>query len=101
MAAKSNGWYWFSLLALVAGLALYASERDLPGLYEDHTERTIKLQALEDDAQRLERKKVSLEHKIMGLDTDKVIQESAVRKTTGHVRDGETIYRIPLPDENN
>ena len=101
MAAKSNGWYWFSLLALVAGLALYASERDLPGLYEEHTESTLELQALEHDAQRLEREKVSLEHKIKGLDTDKVIQESAVRKTTGHVRDGETIYRIPLPNEKN
>ena len=99
MAAKTNGWYWITLLALVAGLALYASERDLPSLYQSYTKSTQKLQALDDRAQGLERQKLQLEHNIMGLDTDSVIQESAIRKNTRHVRKGETIYRVELPTE--
>ena len=101
MAAKSTGWYWLSLLVLVAGLALYASERDLPGIYEGYSESKIELQTLGDKAQRLEREKVQLEHRIMGLDTDAVIQESAIRKSTGRVRKDEIIYRVELPDEHD
>ena len=101
MAPRTNGLYWFTLLALMAGLALYASERDLPLLYQDYTQSTQKLQALEDDAQSLEREKLQLEHKIMGLDINSVVQESAIRKNTGHVRKGETIYRVELPNEKD
>lgn len=99
MAPRSKGWYWICLIALVAGLVLYASERDFPGLYEGYTESTLELETLGNHAERLERDKLKLEHKIMGLDTNSVVQESAIRKNTGHVRDGETIYHVELPKE--
>lgn len=99
MTPKKSGWYWLAIALLMVGLVLYASEHDLPGLYEDHTENTQQLQTLGEKAQRLEREKLQLEQKITGLNSNSVVQESAIRKNTGHVRQGETIYRVELPEE--
>ena len=101
MAPKTNGWYWITLLAMMAGLALYASERNLPGLHDGYTKSSQQLQTLEETAQRLEREKLRLEHKIMGLDTDSVIQESAIRKNTKHIRKDETVFKVDLPNEQD
>jgi cell division protein FtsB len=82
---------------MFAGLAFYASERDLIGLYYEYESSEQQLVILSEDIARLEQEKVRLDHKIVGLGFDPLIVETAVRKNTGQVREGETIYRVEIP----
>jgi cell division protein FtsB len=99
MTSKSNGWYWIGLLVVFAGMATYASEKNLVGLYHGYQESEEELLQLDDEIVRLEAQKANLEHKIEGLDTDPIVVEMAIRRNTGHVREGETIYRVEIPAE--
>jgi cell division protein FtsB len=98
MRQSTNGWYWIGLLALVAGMAFYASERDLIGVHEDYKESEVHLQVLDEQVQALEIEKRQLERKVQGLGTDPLIVETEIRKATGRVRKGETVYRVELPE---
>lgn len=82
---------------MVAGLAFYASEKDLIGLYQGYQESEERLVVLDKQIVELEQEKAGLELKIVGLDTDPLVVETAIRKNTGHVREGETIYRVEIP----
>jgi cell division protein FtsB len=82
---------------MFAGLAFYASEKDLIGLYYGHQGSEERLLNLERDIAELEVEKKQLERKISGLDTDPVLIEMAIRRNTGHVRKGETVYRVEIP----
>ena len=84
---------------IFAGMAMYASEKNLIGLYHSYQESEEQLIQLDEEIVQLENKKAKLERKIEGLDTDPLIVEMAIRKNTGHVREGETIYRVEIPAE--
>jgi cell division protein FtsB len=99
MRSSTNGWYWIGLLAIFAGLAFYASEKDLIGLYHGYEESESHLVELDEEIVSLEREKARLEQKIEGLDHDALVVETAIRMNTGHVREGETIYQVELPKD--
>mgnify|MGYP002530239336 CR=1 FL=1 len=82
---------------MFAGLTFYASERNLAGLYQGYQAGEMQLVELDVRIAELEQEKVRLERKIVGLDTDPLIVEVAIRKNTGHIRKGETIFRIEMP----
>jgi len=82
---------------MFAGLALYASEKDLIGLYYSYESSEEQLVVLQDDIEGLELTKLQLERAVSGLDTVPLLRESAIRKNTGDVREGDTIYLIKLP----
>lgn len=97
MRSKTNGWYWIGLLVMFAGLTFYASEKDLVELYHGYRNSEERLVELDDRIVELGQEKADLERKIVGLDTDPVVVEMAIRKNTGHVRKGETIFRVEIP----
>ena len=99
MTSNSNGWYWIGLLVIFAGMATYASEKNLITLYHSYQESEEQLVQLDDEIVQLKVQKAKLERKIKGLDTDPLVVEMAIRKNTGHVREGETIYRVEIPAE--
>lgn len=98
MKQQTNGWYWIALLALLAGMAYYASEKDLIGVHENYLESEVALEELDARVNALEIEKVQQEKKVRGLNTDPLIAETEIRKATGHVREGETVYRVTLPE---
>ena len=98
MKSQTNGWYWIALLAMLAGLAFYASEKDLIGVHEDYLESEIELEELDAQVHALEIEKAQHERKVYGINTDPLIAETEIRKATGHVREGETVYRVTLPE---
>ncbi|MFP6598211.1 MAG: septum formation initiator family protein [Candidatus Hydrogenedentota bacterium] len=100
MRSKTNGWYWTGLLAMFAGLTFYASEKNLVELYHDYENSEKQLVELDGRIVELEVEKARLERKIVGLDTDPLIVEMAIRKNTGHIRKGETIFRVEVPSND-
>ena len=84
---------------MFAGLTFYASEKGLVGLYHGYRNSEERLVELDDRIVELGREKADLERKIVGLDTDPLVVEMAIRKNTGHVRKGETIFRVEIPSE--
>ncbi|MFP6582974.1 MAG: hypothetical protein VCD00_10540 [Candidatus Hydrogenedentota bacterium] len=97
MKTKSNGWYWIGILALVAGLALYASKKNMVEVYLNYQQSEVDLQKLDTELHALEHEKLELERKVQGLGTDLLTVETTIRKDSGRVRKGETVYRIDLP----
>ena len=83
---------------MMAGLAFYASEKDLIGVHEDYLESEVQLEELDAQVHALELEIVRQERKVQGLNSDPLIAETEIRKTTGHVREGETVYRVTLPE---
>lgn len=101
MTDPNRGRYWLAFLVLVGLLALYAQRRDLYGLYQDHRQGEARVQSLTRELGALEQKNASLERRVEQLDADPVELEAEIRRTKNHVREGETIYVVELPEDTS
>lgn len=93
------GRYWpFWATALVLGLvALYATRRDVYGLYQEYLRHEAEVQGLEKELESLKSEAAELEVRLEDLDTNSLELEAAIRTGKSYVREGETVYRVPLP----
>lgn len=98
MDSPRNRWYWLGLALLVVAAVGYAHQRDLYALQLDY-------QASEDDVRMLERQleqsaesEARLRQQVDQLHDDPLELEAAIRSTKRLVREGETIYRVTLPE---
>lgn len=99
MTYPNRGKYWLAVLVLVGLLALYAQRRNLYGLYQAQREGEQRVEVLRQELADLEQEKTSLEQHVERLDADPRELEAASRRTRNLVRDGETVYVIPLPED--
>jgi cell division protein FtsB len=98
MVQKNIGWYWIGLLVLLGVLAAYAQHYDLYGLYMGYRDGTREKEVLRSRLVEVEEEKSSLMKNIQGFDSDSLTIEKAIRSTTGHVREGEMVYHVELPE---
>ncbi len=98
MVQKNIGWYWIGLLVLVGVLTAYAQHYDLYGLYTEYRDGDREKEVLQGRLIEVEQEKSSLMKNIEGFDGDSLTIENAIRSTTGHVRDGEMVYHVELPE---
>lgn len=101
MSESNSSIYWLALVAVVALMAFYGHERGLHIAYEDFQASDQKVRSMEEQRDGLERHEAELNKRLSGLADDPIEMEASVRKTKGHVREGETIYQVILPDESS
>jgi len=99
MTYPNRGKYWLAILVLVGLLALYAQRRDLYGLYQAQRQGEQRVEVLQKELADLEQEKDSLQGHVQRLDADPGELEAASRRTRDLVREGETVYVIPLPQD--
>jgi cell division protein FtsB len=92
-------WYRWALVALIAMAGLYIERRELVRVHLEYRESAGKAERLESRLADLEAEAAALERRVEYLQSDPVELEAAVRAEKKLLREGETIYRIVLPDE--
>ena len=101
MSQRKSRWYWLAVLAFVALLAAYARYHDLPGLYAGYRHSEREVRALEQRLESLKAEEEELKHSVEGLKKkDSLAVEAAIRSGRGLVREGETVYRVELPEDS-
>lgn len=80
-------------------LSIYAQRRDLPGLYMKWQASEAQLNELHRQVDGLEKQATALGQRVEYLNSDPVELEAAIRSGKRLVREGETVYRIELPDD--
>ncbi len=94
-------WYRWALVALIIVAGVYIERR---GLVELHTEyRGAHDQVLRSEARlaELREEATALDRRVTYLKSDSLELEAAIRAEKKLLREGETIYRIVLPDERS
>ena len=99
MTRQHSRWYWLRIAAFAALLLLYAERRDLYGLYLDYEESKARAEHLEEEVDSLRADRVAVEKQVENLDNDPLEMEAAIRRGKRLVREGEIVYRVPLPGE--
>jgi len=99
MADRRTTWYWAALLAVAAGVAVYAYERDLYGKVLDYRASGAVVSELQEEHRRLEAEDQALRRSVDHLRSDDVEIQAAIRRSKNLVRENERIYRIELPPE--
>lgn len=97
--AKSSGWYTLALVAVAGLLALYAQRRDLYGLYLDYEASRARVGNLQAQVDALDGQVAALEKRVQHLNSNPLELEAAIRNGKNLIREGETVYRVELPDE--
>jgi cell division protein FtsB len=98
MTGGHGNWYWIGLIILTGLLIAYAEYHDLPKLYTGYQESESDVTILEDRLEEVRISKEQLQTHVEELDENPLSVEAAVRENMGHVREGETVFRINLPD---
>ena len=99
MTGGHGNWYWIGLIILTGLLLGYAEYHDLPKLYTSHQESESDVTVLEQRLEDVKKNKEQLQTHVEELDENPLSVEAAVRENMGHVREGETVYRIELSDK--
>ena len=92
--------YWLALSATVGACALYVWHQDLPGRFEEYQQSEQEVRELRNEWRAHQERRDALEERIRGLEHDPVELEAAIRRTRRMVREGETVYRVELPEES-
>jgi septal ring factor EnvC (AmiA/AmiB activator) len=91
--------YALALLLLAGASGAYLVHRGpwerLDGLRESQKQ----VDALERERTLLEQRRDRLQRRVEGLKSDPVEVEASIRRSKGLIREGERIYRIPLPGD--
>jgi cell division protein FtsB len=98
MTGGHGNWYWIGLIILIGLLIAYAEYHDLPKLYTSYQESETDVTVLEQRLEDVKKTKDQLQTHVEELDENPLSVEAAVRENMGHVRKGETVYRIELPE---
>lgn len=99
MAQQKRGWYWLALAVVFGLVAAYTQRRDFYGLHENYRDSQEHVQSLVIQRDRLVQEEETLDKRVKNLDSDPLEMEAAIRRSKGLVREGETVYRVELPEE--
>jgi cell division protein FtsB len=92
-------WYWAALLLLVLATWAYMDQRGLNDRIEAAHFSQEQVEALRDELRAAEATMSRLEARVEHLHGDPVEMEAAVRRNKNLVREGETRFRVVLPEE--
>ncbi len=101
MTRQNGQWNWLAIAVFAALLLLYAERRDLVGLYQDYEESKAHAERLDAEVDSLRADRAVVEKQVEQLDNDPLEMEAAIRRGKRLVREGETVYRVPLPGEES
>lgn len=93
-----NIWRWAGCAAVLAGALLYAQGRDLYGLHLDYLASEDEVRMLEVELAQSLKAEEGLRRRVNHLEGDPLELEAAIRETKRLVRQGETVYRVRLPE---
>lgn len=99
MPQRTRGRYWLVLALFLGGLAVYATQHDVLALHAGYQHSGQEVHDLEARLESLEAEEQALRDNVSGLGDDPLELEAAIRDSKGLVREGETIYRVQLPDD--
>ena len=100
MAEQKRGWFWFALVLMAILVISYLQRRDFPGLHQSYLDSEIEIGRLRVQLESLRDQEQRLGKQVMNLDSDPLELEAAIRKGKNLVREGETIYRVILPQQS-
>lgn len=91
--------YWTGLIIVVGLLSVYVQRRGLFDLYHSYVDSRETVGTLESRLESTERERATLQREIEDLDNDPLEMEAAIRESKRYVREGETVFRVELPEE--
>ena len=100
MRMLANKWYWLALALMLGAVAFYAQQRDVFGLYDQYQESERAVRDLDAQLTAAKAEEAASRKRVEHLERDPLEIEAAIRNGKGLVREGETIYRVELPDES-
>jgi cell division protein FtsB len=92
-------WYWVALLLLTVAAWAYIGQRGLNDRIEAAHFSQDQVEALREELRAAEKTVSRLEGRVEHLQGDPVEMEAAVRRNKNLVREGETRFRVILPEE--
>lgn len=95
----ARSWYRWALLLLIVGVGVYAEQRDLARLHLEYRDASSRVERSAAHLETLEADAAALQRRVDYLRSDPLEVEAAVRSEKKLLREGETVYRIILPDE--
>ena len=99
---RNNGtvsWYRWSVVLLIVGVGVYAGKRDLPQLHLEYRDVSTRVDRSVAQLESITAESKALQRRVDYLRSDPLEVEAAVRSEKNLLREGETVYRIILPDE--
>lgn len=100
MNSARNRWYWMGLALLAVAAVGYAHQRDLYALRLDYEASNDEVRMLELELEQSVDTEARLQQRVDQLHDDPLELEAAIRGTKRLVREGETIYRVTLPESD-
>lgn len=101
MSENPKGWYWLALVLMAVLLVVYVQRRDFYGLFEDYRQSEGQVESMQGQLDTLEAEEAKLKIRVENLNDDPLELEAAIRRSKSLVRDGETIYRVELPEDGS
>lgn len=99
MSPTRNRWYWLGLALLTVAAIGYAHQRDLFALQVDYQASEDEVRMLQRQLEQTAASETQLQQRVEQLHNDPLELEAAIRGTKRLVREGETIYRVPLTED--
>lgn len=101
MSENPKGWYWLALVLMAVLLVVYVQRRDFYGLFEDYRQSEGQVESMQGQLDTLEAQEAELKIRVENLNDDPLELEAAIRRSKSLVRDGETIFRVELPEDGS
>ena len=101
MSENPKGWYWLALVLMAVLLVVYVQRRDFYGLFQDYRQSEEQVEAMHGQLDALQAEEAELKVRVENLKDDPLELEAAIRRSKSLVRDGETIYRVELPEDES
>ena len=98
MSPARNRWYWVALALLTAAAISYAHQRNLYALQLDYRASEDEVRMLEQQLEQSAQAETRLQQRVDQLHDDPLELEAAIRGAKRLVREGETIYRVDVPE---
>ena len=92
-------WYWTALLLLIVAAWVYVDRRGLNERIDAARHSHEQAESLRQELRAASESVSRLEARVEHLHGDPVEMEAVVRHNKNLVRDGETIFRVVLPEE--
>ena len=93
--------YGFGAAAALCGSAALAYHHDLLGVYGGYQYSEEEVRVLQERLQQVKARNMELQRQKHELREESLELEAAIRESKGHVREGETVYRIEWPPDGD
>lgn len=95
----SHKWYFLSVLLVMALCVWYVKQRKLEERLEAHRQTQEEVQMLQAQVESLRLDVEQGKQRVRDLANDPVEQEAAIRRWSGKLREGETVFHVELAPE--